>query len=297
MEGSRRLRGIAPLASIAIICALTYAVSCDASPDRSDGTGAPERQLAEDQGAEKRLAGLCIALSAGHGLRYDETDSAWKYEREEHGGLREDIFTQDFTIDYLKPALEAEGAYVICLRCPDRTIIGESGGPRWKENALSYLRSLGETQIAENFSDVTARPQYAIKREADLFLSIHANSLDGLKRGSHVFLYGEEYRRVSPDSYPMERSLALAQEIAQRMYAAGKALDPAWTDYGMWQYDLGELREYSAIFDRTGAETPAVMVYPGWIDNELDRVQIASPDFLAACAAGIRDAIIACRAE
>ncbi len=66
------------------------------------------------------LAGYKIALSAGHGLYFNEYYGEWMYQRGEFEGIREDTVNSEI-MQYLKAELENQGATVIDTREMDQT--------------------------------------------------------------------------------------------------------------------------------------------------------------------------------
>ena len=62
------------------------------------------------------LAGKKIALSAGHGIFYDASQGAWRWQRAVVQTLREDIHTNQIAIAHLIPMIERAGGQVLNLR-------------------------------------------------------------------------------------------------------------------------------------------------------------------------------------
>lgn len=78
-----------------------------------------QRRSARSEGA---LAGLTIAVSAGHGIQYN--GGSWLFQRTITNDIREDIHTNQIAIDYFIPMLERAGATVLTLR--ERTFLSTS---------------------------------------------------------------------------------------------------------------------------------------------------------------------------
>lgn len=62
------------------------------------------------------LAGRVIALSAGHGTLVQDDGTGWRWQRDVTHGLREDIHTNQWMIDFVIPYLERAGAEIVTMR-------------------------------------------------------------------------------------------------------------------------------------------------------------------------------------
>lgn len=200
-----------------------------------------------------------IVLDPGHGGNDTGTQN-------QKLGLKEKIFTLDVALR-LKALLEARGYSVIMTRKTDEKV-----------------------ELAE-------RALIANRAKADLFLSIHFNSLfpDTKTSGVEVFTFTRAGQRsdqsrgfgqeddTENESMPVNRfdpwSVALAEAMHRQVITALKL-----PDRGHKTKHLGMLR---------GLNCPAALVESGFLSNEVEAAKIATSAYrqqiAAALAAGIQD--------
>lgn len=215
------------------------------------------------------LAGVKIALSPGHGIYWNETYSAWMYQRLEFWGIREDTLNLEI-MQYVQTALKNQGATVIPLREFDKSQpLGVSGYPAWHESARRYAISLGlpasiwDGSNTNYNSDIRTRPYMANYYGANLFISLHNNGWDGSLRGT------ETYWDVN--NHP--GSQAFANAVHGRIInAIRQEYDPAWINRGVkstnWSY--GEI-----YF----AQMPAILIELAFMDNIVDNAYLHDEAF------------------
>ncbi len=225
-------------------------------------------QLRELPGAGP-LAGVRIALSPGHGLYWNESFSAWRWQRLEFWGIREDLVNAEI-MRYVKAGLENQGATVIQLRELDfNARIGVTGHPAWHEATRQFAIYQGMPSWVYNGSnnnynsDIRARPYMANYLGADIFISLHNNGWDGSLRGT------ETYWDIN--NHPGSQALANAvhNSVIQTMRSN---VDPNWTNRGLkssnWSY--GEI-----YF----AQMPAILLELAFMDNYEDNTHLQKTSF------------------
>jgi N-acetylmuramoyl-L-alanine amidase len=224
------------------------------------------------------LAGVRVALSPGHGIYWDETFSAWIYQRAEFWGIREDTLNAEI-MRYLQWALISQGATVIPLRELDKSAPpGASGFPAWYEASRHYAIALDLPSWvynggSTNFnSDIRARPYMANYFDADILISLHNNGWNGTYTGT------ETYWDINNNP---GLSSALANAVHGRMINnIRESYDPLWTDRGViatnWRY--GEI-----YF----AQMPAILVELAFMDHPLDNSYLQQEAFKALAARAI----------
>lgn len=135
---------------------------------------------------------------------------------------------------------------------------GPSGKPRWEEAARYWAKYQGAPSTVyappgcedyyglgtiEQCQDVTARPRYAEwERESaqdSVYLSWHSNGYDGSVRGTESYIYNGGFTPGSDQLLNWVHSTLIADIRA--------GWDPAWTDRGMKQANLGEVRLLSTM--------------------------------------------------
>lgn len=111
------------------------------------------------------------------------------------------------------------------------------------------------TRETDVYLTLDTRAAYAKKYNADSFLSIHANALNGSANGTETFYYAANNTNTT-------QSRALATYVQERMLEA-------WglKDRGVKKGNLAVLRENTV---------PAALVEVGFIDNRTDNAYIAS---------------------
>jgi len=238
---------------------------------------------------DKVLLGQKVAISAGHGLSYNSDTNTWNYQRSELNGILEDIYTQEFCMNYLAPKLKEEGAEVIFLRNEDNNYYGLSGYEAWKEDAITYISSKGYEEFPGDYNDVTIRPAYAKKMEADIFISIHLDKINEITRGTHIAVFGEMNfpTNIRSDYNYQSSSLLLATKMQENLFNSAIAYDPTWNNLGLFEGNLGELREFYNDWYSGLGDIPSVMVFLGCIDNVDDIKMLIEDDFKRALAEAI----------
>ena len=111
------------------------------------------------------------------------------------------------------------------------------------------------TRESDTFPTLAQRAEFAYKNNADSFVSVHANALNGSALGQETFYYASTNKNV-------DQSKALATYIHKRM-------QEAWglRDRGVKPGNYKVLRENSV---------PAALAEIGFIDNKTDNAYIAS---------------------
>ena len=205
-----------------------------------------------------------IAIDPGHGGK-DEGAENKKL------GLKEKNATLDVALR-LKKLLEAVGYQVVLTRTDDR-------------------------ELAERKDvDLPLRAEIANQAHADLFVSIHFNSLpnDAKTSGSEIYTFSPQSQRSSnswgngkddsePAASPVNRfdhwNVVLAQAVHRNVLSTLKTFDR-----GKKINQLGALRRL---------ECPGVLVESAFLSNDTEARRVAQPAFrqqiAEAIAAGVRD--------
>lgn len=228
------------------------------------------------------LAGVKVAISPGHGLYWNETYSAWMYQRSKFNGIREDTLNVEI-MQYLQAALERQGATVIQVREFDplaRT--GISGYPAWYEDARQYAIYLGLPSSIWNGSDtnynsdIRTRPYMANYYGADILISFHNNGWNGTLTGTETYWDTDNH----PDSY------ALAAAVHNNIIDAIRSeYDSDWTNRGIKASD-------SAYGEINYAQMPAALIELAFMDNlALDNVYLHDETFKQLSALAIAEGI------
>lgn len=191
---------------------------------------------------------------------------------------------------------------------------------------LTFARELGEqlvragfdvamTRDADVFVPLDARVTFAREAEADLFLSLHADSLPeeaGSAHGATVYVLSEEAsdmasRRLA-ESHDGADLVAGVDVTGQGDEIAFVLMDIARVETEPRNRRLAELliagitaeagrmnhrplRSANFSVLRSPA-VPSVLVELGFLSSPRDRAKIADPDWRAKVAAGIRDAVV-----
>jgi N-acetylmuramoyl-L-alanine amidase len=205
-----------------------------------------------------------IALDPGHGGKFAGTENKGL-------GLQEKELALDVALR-LKKLLEAGGYKVVMTRTTDTEL------------------------NAELASDLLARPVIANRAGADLFVSIHFNSLspDTKTSGTEVFTFPPQYQRsdqswsdgvddTEKEAAPVNRfdhwSVVLAQAMHRDVLAALKTAD------------RGKKLKHLAVL--RGLNCPGVLVESAFLSNDAEARRVATPEvrqqMAAALAEGVRD--------
>lgn len=198
-----------------------------------------------------------VALDAGHGGRDTGKVNA-----------RMKLFEKTFTLDVvfrLKKLLEAQGFRVVLTRTEDKYI------------------------------ELPDRPAIAAKHGADLFVSVHFNSVEASPQrvtGIEVFTMTPQYQ-FSTDDYKREGT------DQARQLNPGNVHD-VWSSVAAFQLqrrlladlktsDRGIKHQRYAVLRL--AECPAVLVEGGYLSNDAEAKKIASPAYRQDLAEGIASGI------
>ncbi|MBI5767303.1 MAG: N-acetylmuramoyl-L-alanine amidase [Verrucomicrobia bacterium] len=205
-----------------------------------------------------------IAIDPGHGGRFAGTENPRLGLQEKHLAL--DVAGR------LRKLLEAAGYQVVMTRTAD-------------------------TEIAPSLeADIALRGEIANRARADLFVSIHFNSLpnDTKTSGSEIYTFAPAGQRSSnswgsgrddaePAASPVNRhdhwSVVLAQAVQRNVLAILKTVDR-----GKKINQLGALRRL---------DCPGVLVESAFLSNDAEARRVATPAFrqqiAEAIASGVRD--------
>lgn len=185
-----------------------------------------------------------IYIDAGHG-GYDSGAA--------FGGVREKVLNLN-TSRYLKDELEKRGYNVLMSRTTDKHI------------------------------DLTARPLEANEIDADLFISIHYNSMGGLgtARGIETFIYhqvasgyGQEMNRNNFNTHEsrINESLRLADNIQKNLIR-----DTNMNNRSVKGQNFNVLRN---------SQIPAILTELGFLDNPTERAYVNTKSFQQTAARSI----------
>lgn len=228
------------------------------------------------------LSDVKIALSPGHGIYWNETYSAWMYQRAEFWEIREDTVNAEI-MRYVQAALLNQGATVIPLRELDLSArIGISGYPAWHESARRYAiyqelpQWIWDGSNNNYNSDIRTRPYMANYYDADLLISLHNNGWDRTLRGTETYW--------DTDNHP--GSHALANAVHSSIINALTQAYGSWTDRGIIASDsnYGEINY---------AQMPAILVELAFMDNRLDNDLLHQESFKILSANAITQGICA----
>jgi len=136
------------------------------------------------------LNGLRIALSPGHGTRWVERNDSgaavqqWQFQRGITEGLREDIHTAEWVIDFIIPMVERAGGQVILLRessyiesfalvdnDADRDAYSEVGD--WASGELSGFGGTYRAAEVNSSGDATASWLFRVNEDGDFPVYVH----------------------------------------------------------------------------------------------------------------------------
>ena len=115
----------------------------------------------------------------------------------------------------------------------------------------------------DEFPSLSDRAQEANKIGADIFVSVHHNSFDGVANGIETYYYNENGNTNNPaanDKERIENSKSLAESIQQELINETGA-----TNRGVQRANFHVVRE---------TEMPAVLVEGGFIDNAVERAKL-----------------------
>ncbi len=166
------------------------------------------------------------------------------------------------------------------------------GKPWWEVGTFYWSQVMGlNPDDWPYFNDVVARPMmarwYQRTLHADaVYLSWHTNGSRGDARGTVSYVHnGETYPRT-PGS--LELQAAVHQELVHDIRAGW---DPNWTDRGMGQLNLGELR---MLWDESdpAARIPGVLLEIAFHDNYDDAAALKEPLFEQLAARAVYQGIV-----
>lgn len=223
------------------------------------------------------LSGVRIALSPGHGLYWSEFFSAWRYQRIEFWGIREDTLNSEI-MRYVQAALLNQGATVIQTRELDLTpLTGVTGYPAWHESARQYAIAQGLPSWIwdgsnNNYnSDIRTRPYMANYFDADILISLHNNGWDSTLRGTETY-YDTNNHAGSP---------VLATYVHNEIINTIRSeYNPSWTNRGIKSSDdnYGEINY---------AQMPAILIELAFMDNYYDNLALHDEAFKILAAEAI----------
>jgi N-acetylmuramoyl-L-alanine amidase len=188
--------------------------------------------VTQKEDALKTLEGKKIVVDPGHGNKRS-------------GAVQNGIVEKNLTLDVskrLKDKLESLGATV-------------------------YLTREGDTDCAPNSdypTDLSCRPKMANEMNADLFISIHANSGSATATGAEIYYYNEKYK---PIAAVIEDEYTKTTGFNNRKVAFG---------------DLHVIRE---------SKVPGVLLELGFLSNPNDANLLKNPQFLDKVTEGISNGI------
>lgn len=163
---------------------------------------------------------------------------------------------------------------------PDTSII--SGKPRWEEQAWTYAKWLGLTDVY-SYNDVIVRPIYA-EWEKDpgedaVYIAWHTNGFNGyntIARGTETYIHSF---LPTPNSDLLQDFIH--SELINDIHTGW---DPTWPDRGQKADDYGELRRLSTM--------PGVLIENGFHDNPIDVDAQKDPRFLQLSARAIYQGLV-----
>jgi N-acetylmuramoyl-L-alanine amidase len=163
---------------------------------------------------------------------------------------------------------------------PDTSVI--SGKPRWEEQAWTYAKWLGLTNVY-SYNDTIVRPIYA-EWEKDpgedaVYIAWHTNGFTGyntVARGTETYIHSFQ---PTPNSDLLQNSIH--SELINDIHAGW---DPGWPDRGQKAADYGELRLLSTM--------PGVLIENGFHDNPIDVDALKDPRFLQLSARAIYQGLV-----
>jgi N-acetylmuramoyl-L-alanine amidase len=163
---------------------------------------------------------------------------------------------------------------------PDTSII--SGKPRWEEQAWTYAKWLGLTDVY-SYNDVIVRPIYA-EWEKDpgedaVYIAWHTNGFNGyntVARGTETAIHSFQ---PTPNSDLLQNFIHT--ELINDIHTGW---DPTWPDRGQKADDYGELRRLSTM--------PGVLIENGFHDNPIDVDALKDPRFLQLSARAIYQGLV-----
>ncbi len=195
-----------------------------------------------------------IAIDAGHGGQDTGTQN-------KPFNLSEKVFTLDVA-NRLRALLVKEGYQVVMTRTDDR------------------------------FIELARRAEIANKAGADLFISIHFNSVAGSSavKGSETYVMTPRYQRSTSGA---------KREASDNIANPGNAMDP-WNSllgYHMHAKVLAELDSADRGFKRARfavlrlVNSPGVLIEAGYLSNNEEARRIATPAYRAALAKALADGV------
>ncbi len=163
---------------------------------------------------------------------------------------------------------------------PDTSVI--SGKPRWEEQAWTYAKWLGLTNVY-SYNDTIVRPIYS-EWEKDpgedaVYIAWHTNGFTGYNtaaRGTETYIHSFQ---PTPNSDLLQNFIHT--ELINDIHAGW---DPTWPDRGQKANDYGELRLLSTM--------PGVLIENGFHDNPIDVDALKDPRFLQLSARAIYQGLV-----
>ena len=228
---------------------------------------APKRRRLEPHSGI--LSGMRIALSPGHGIRYDE--GAWGWQRGIVQNLREDIHNAQWIIDALGPQLERAGAETIHLRAlsysPLAAIVDNDTSPDYVESgdwSTGSSEGIGGTyRYAYLDPNGTAQASWTFQVPEDGNYPVYMAFLSGSNRSPAAQVEIEHAFGVSAGV--LDQSELLVESYQTVTYPnnpppTGTTTEPSliWRYLGSYPFKAGE--DYALRLSNRGNDTEAVVI-------------------------------------
>jgi N-acetylmuramoyl-L-alanine amidase len=207
-----------------------------------------------------------IVIDPGHGIPDNGAEN-------KHLGLKERVLTLD-TAFRLKKILEAQGYKVVMTRTTDYGI------------------------SPDKRLDLRRRAELTAEVKADLFISIHFNSAGQYVPGKNIgAVHGTETFRFTPRyQIPLSRSVHHPEDDDSNPgdkndklnTLLGYCIERAVLD-GIGSYDRGLQHDQIAVLRL--APCPAVLVEGGYLTNDAEARELATPEYRQKIAEGIANGV------
>ncbi|MGC9520559.1 MAG: N-acetylmuramoyl-L-alanine amidase [Anaerolineae bacterium] len=164
--------------------------------------------------------------------------------------------------------------------------------PWWETSTFYWSQLMGlDPQAWSTFNDVVGRPIYARwhQRTTDadgVYVSWHTNGSRGTARGTVSYVHNNDTYPRTPGS--TELQAAVHDELVHDIRVGW---DPAWTDRGKGQLNLGELRLLWDT-DFAYARIPGVLLEIAFHDNYEDALALKEPEFNRLAARAVYQGIV-----
>ncbi len=184
-------------------------------------------------------------------------------------------------VTVLADAIRLGGGVNADTPAPEPTMLNPSGKPRWEEQAWTYAKWIGLTDVI-SYNDVIVRPIYSEwEKEAGedaVYLAWHTNGYTGyntVARGTESYVY----------LTPTLNSTLLQDAVhTQLLGEIHSGWDAGWPDRGKKQENLGELRLLESM--------PGVLIENGYHDNPIDVAALKDPRFLQLSARAVYHGLV-----